>query len=330
MRDLATDLDVPWSVVRLADGSALISERDRARVLELTPTGDLREVARVAGVAPGGEGGLLGLAVDPDEQWLYAYFTAEHDNRIVGMPLGGSAGAHTLGAPTTVLSGIPKASNHNGGRLAFGPDGMLYATTGDAGQRGLARDRGSLAGKILRLTPDGAVPDDNPFDGSPVWSLGHRNPQGLAWDARGRLWASEFGQDTWDELNLIVPGGDYGWPDAEGIAQRPGLIDPVLQWSPAEASPSGIAVVGSTLFVATLRGRTLWSVHPIPAVDATDAGAGAPVATPWLRSDLGRLRDAIEGPDCTLWVLTNETARGTPREGDDRLVELPLVERTRG
>lgn len=324
-RDLATGLDVPWSVVRLSNGSALISERDSGRVLEFTATGELREAGAIEEVVAGGEGGLLGLAVGPGERELHAYFTAADDNRIVRMPLTGRPGALGLGAARTVLTGIPKAGNHNGGRLAFGPDGMLYATTGDAGLRERARDAGSLAGKILRMRPDGAVPSDNPLPGSLVFSRGHRNPQGLAWDAEGRLWASEFGQNTWDELNVIVAGGDYGWPTVEGIAGREGLIDPVVQWHPDEASPSGIAFVGSTLFVATLRGQTVWSVQ-------TEAGTGSTIdpdqieVVPWLRGDLGRLRDAIAGPDGTLWLLTNNTARGTPREGDDRLVELRLRE----
>src|SRR5690554_5155649 len=199
---VASGLDAPWSVVRLANGSALISERDAAAIKELAPDGQVREVGTVAGVAPRGEGGLLGIDAldDGDTLWLYAYFTGEGDNRIVRMPVQGSPGSLGLGEASVVLSGIAKAGNHNGGRIKFGPDGMLYATTGDAGTPALSQDPGSLNGKILRMTPEGTAPDDNPTDGSLVYSLGHRNPQGLAWDDSGRLWAAEFGQSTWDEL----------------------------------------------------------------------------------------------------------------------------------
>ncbi|WP_167048015.1 PQQ-dependent sugar dehydrogenase [Salinibacterium sp. ZJ454] len=314
-RALVTGLDVPWSVVRLSSGSALISERETALVKEYTADGDVREVGTVPGVTPAGEGGLLGLAVDVDERWLYAYTTAASDNRVIRLPLTGVAGGLALGAPTDVVTGIPKSGNHNGGRIKFGPDGMLYITTGDATNGAVAQDVGSLAGKILRVTPEGAVPADNPFVDSSVYSYGHRNPQGIAWDDDGRLWASEFGQNTWDELNLITPGGNYGWPVVEGIADRDGFIDPVHQWATTDASPSGLLFLRDTLFMAALRGERLWAIYPgSESVDAVD----------WFRGDVGRLRDAVEGPDGSLWLLTNNTARGTPRDGDDKLLEVRL------
>ena len=321
----ATGLAAPWSLVPLSDGSMLVSERDSGRILEASAAGAARPAGTVPGVVHAGEGGLLGLAVrpvtcgdaprpDPANGCLhvYAYLTTATDNRIVAMPLLGAPGARSLGSAKVILDGIPKANNHNGGRIAFGPDGMLYAGTGDAGNRNAAQDPGSLAGKILRLTPDGAIPAGNPSPGSPVWSLGHRNVQGIAWDGRGRMWASEFGQNTWDELNEIKAGGNYGWPVVEGMGSDPRFLDPALQWTTDEASPSGIAISGTTLYLAALRGERLWVIDL----------AGAPRAHARLAGALGRLRDvALTGG--RLYVLTNNTdGRGSPKPGDDRIVEI--------
>ena len=314
--EIASGLDAPWSILRLAGGASLISERDTANVIELLGDGSTRVAGQVAEVAPNGEGGLLGLAAleDAASVWIYAYFTAADDNRIVRMPLSGVPGSLSLGAPEPVLGGIAKAGNHDGGRIAFGPDGMLYATVGDAGDSSRSQDPGSLNGKILRMTPSGGVPDGNPF-GTLVWSLGHRNPQGIAWDSRGRLWASEFGQNTWDELNIITPGSNYGWPIVEGAAGDPAFVDPVEQWATTDASPSGLAIVSDTLFLAALRGERLWTVWPDSAREPAAAFEGA----------YGRIRDVAPGPDGTLWFLTNNTdGRGEPRDGDDRLFQVTL------
>jgi glucose/arabinose dehydrogenase len=319
---IASGLDAPWSILRLPNGGVLVSERDTAEIVEVLPDGSLRVAGSVPGVVPGGEGGLLGLAFLPGDgdrpDLVYAYHTAESDNRIVRMPLTGAPGSLGLGAPEPVLTGIAKAGNHDGGRIAFGPDGFLYATAGDAGNRDAAQDPASLSGKLLRMTPDGAAAPGNPF-GNLVWSLGHRNPQGIAWDANGQLWAAEFGQDTWDELNRIERGGNYGWPIVEGAAGDARFIDPVTQWRTDEASPSGLAIVGDTLFLAALRGERLWSIAP--------ATAGAPLAaTPWYTGEFGRLRDAVAGPDGELWFISNNTdGRGSPRDGDDRLYRVPLA-----
>ena len=311
--DVATGFDVPWGLVFLPDGSALLSERDTARILSVSADGGVTEVGPVEGVQPGGEGGLLGLAVAPDSpETVYAYFTAAEDNRVVRMPYRGG----TLGAAEVVVDGIPKAGNHNGGRLAFGPDGKLYVSTGDASRPERAQDLESLGGKILRLNPDGSIPAHNPFDGSPVFSYGHRNVQGLAFDEDGNLWASEFGQNTWDELNLIQAGQNYGWPVVEGVDGDDRFVDPVAQWSTDEASPSGIAFVRDTVFMAALRGERLWQ---IPVQNGT-AGSPADFAV----GEFGRLRHAEVAPDGSLWVLTNNTARGTPREGDDRILRVTL------
>ena len=318
---VVSGLSAPWSMVRLESGSTLVSERDSGVILEVEEDGELREVATVAGVAAGGEGGLLGLAVADDA--LFAYLTTATDNRIESFELRGSPGSYTLGEPTEMLTGIARASNHNGGRLAIGPDGMLYATVGDASQPSSAQDRASLNGKILRMELDGSAPSDNPAAGSLVYSLGHRNPQGLAWDDEGRLWAAEFGQDTWDELNLIEPGGNYGWPAVEGIAKDADFIDPAYQWATDDASPSGLTFVDDTLFMAALKGERLWVLYPDReiGVDAVEYFAG----------EYGRLRDVTPGPDGSLWMLTNNTdGRGTPQQGDDRIIQVPLNELVEG
>ncbi|MER7765408.1 PQQ-dependent sugar dehydrogenase [Kitasatospora sp. NPDC096140] len=318
---LAEGLAVPWGVAVLPDGDLLVSERDTARIVRVAATGGTTsEEGVVPGVTAGGEGGLLGLALSPsfaDDHLVYAYLSTAGDNRVVriGYHPERSAGSR-LEAPVDVLSGIPHGPRHNGGRIAFGPDGMLYVTTGDSSDPELAQDKGSLGGKILRLTPDGAPAPGNPFPGSPVYSYGHRNVQGLAWDGEGRLWAGEFGEDTWDELNLIRPGGNYGWPTVEGSGHRPGFLDPVAQWHPADASPSGLAYAGGALWMAALRGTRLWYV-PI----AGDHLAGSPQS--YLDGAYGRLRTVVTDRDGTLLLATGNTdGRGDPRPGDDRILRL--------
>ena len=316
--DVVTGLAVPWSAVPLPDGGLLVSERDSATVTKVGTDGAKTALGTVAGVVPGGEGGLLGLAVERGTftatPVVYAYITAEGDNRVVRMTLDAQG---RLGPPTAILTGIPKAGNHNGGRLAFGPDGFLYVTTGDANIRSNAQDVDSLGGKILRITTDGSPAPDNPFPGSPVWSYGHRNVQGIAWDASGRMWASEFGQDTWDELNVITRGSNYGWPTVEGAAARDGFVDPVRQWRPDEASPSGIAIgPDGSVLLAALKGESLWKV-PVNG----DGSTGEPQRL--VQGEYGRVRDVLVGPDGNVWIVTNNTSRGTPKTGDDRIAALP-------
>lgn len=307
----ADGLDAPWSMVLHGD-ALLISERDSGRVLEFDESGARHEVGMIGGVVAGGEGGLLGLAVRDGD--LYAYLTADDGNRVERRTLLGEPGALSLGPPATVIDGIPSASNHNGGRLAFGTDGMLYVTTGDAGDRDSAQDLDALSGKILRLTPEGGIPDDNPFPGSPVYSYGHRNPQGIGWDADGTMYATEFGQDTWDELNVIEAGGNYGWPEVEGAADDADYIDPVQQWRPAEASPSGIAVTNGDILIANLRGERLRSVP----LDDLSTSAESVVG------EYGRLRDVMVTAGA-IWLLTNNTdGRGDPAEGDDLVILFPM------
>ncbi|MDG4821410.1 PQQ-dependent sugar dehydrogenase [Asanoa sp. WMMD1127] len=312
----ASNLRVPWGMTYLPDGTALVAERDRAQILRVRPGLPTQIVGSVPGVVPGGEGGLLGLVVSPTyatDNLVYAYYTAATDNRIVRFTLA------NMSAQTPIVTGIAKANVHNGGRIAFGPDGMLYAGVGDAGVTSRAQNPGSLNGKILRIRPDGGVPADNPTAGSLVYSLGHRNVQGLAWDDAGRLYATEFGQNTWDEVNRIVPGGNYGWPVVEGNSANTAYRNPIVTWSPAEASPSGAAIIGDSLFVAALRGNRLWVV-PLDG----NGGAGTPTAA--LNSRFGRLRTVERGPDGSLWVATsNRDGRGNPTPSDDRVFRFSVT-----
>jgi glucose/arabinose dehydrogenase len=317
---LATRLEVPWGVAFLADGSALVAERRSGRVVRVSPNGGTpRSVGTVPGVADQGEGGLLGLAVLPvkaaeADVTVYAYLTSTAgDNRVVRMPFDGSR----LGAPTPILTGIGSAGRHNGGLVKVGPDGKLWIGTGEAGDPPRAQNRANLGGKILRINLDGSIPDDNPFLNSPVYSLGHRNVQGLAFDSANRPWAVEFGQNTWDELNLIVPGGNYGWPEVEGKQAKDGFIEPLVQWPTDEASPSGMAIVDDVAYVGGLRGERLWQVPLI------GTSTGTPKA--YLQGEFGRIRNVAAAPDGTLWITTsNRDNRGNPTPDDDRVVRLSL------
>jgi glucose/arabinose dehydrogenase len=263
----------------------------------------------------------MGLAVAPTfvtDPWLYAYFTAADENRIVRMRYDGAG----LGSPEILVDGIPAGAIHNGGRLAFGPDGYLYAGSGEAGDRPLSQDQESLGGKILRIAPDGSVPADNPFPDSYIWSLGHRNVQGLVFDEEGRLWASEFGQNTWDELNLIEKGANYGWPEVEGQAGASEYVDPVAQWPTDEASPSGIAFEGGSVYLAALRGARMWQVF---VAGGLEEGTVATEPRALLTGEYGRLRTVEVAPDGSLWLVTSNTdGRGDPSDGDDRILRVTL------
>jgi glucose/arabinose dehydrogenase len=317
-RTLASGLEVPWGVAFLSDGSALVALRNSGQVRRVTAAGSVTDAGSVPGAEHRGEGGLLGLAAaaaggTTGRVTVYAYFTGAEDNRIVAMPYENGR----LGTPTPILTGIPSAGFHNGGRMIIGPDGMLWVGTGDAGITSNAQDRASLGGKILRLNLDGTVPVDNPFPGSPVWSLGHRNVQGLAFDSRGRLWASEFGQNRWDELNLVERGANYGWPQVEGEGPVGGEFEePFAVWPTSEASPSGLAIVDDVAYLAGLRGERLWQV-PLTG-DGDDAVAR-------FDGQFGRLRTVLTAPDGTLWLTTsNRDGRGSPAGDDDRILEVTI------
>lgn len=304
VEQIGAELQVPWSTVFLPDGTAVISERESARLRTIAPgagSGPAGTLGTVPDVVPDGEGGLLGLALSPDfatDRHLYAYFTAAGDNRIARLRLEEREGKLELGTSEVIFSGIPKARTHNGGRIRFGPDGYLYVGTGDSQRRAQPQDQNALGGKILRITPEGRPAPGNPFGDNPVYSLGHRNVQGLAWDSAGRLWASEFGPNVDDELNLIVPGGNYGWPDVTGAPGRAGFLDAKVVWpSTAESSPSGLEIVGDTAYLGALRGQRLWEV-PL-----NGEFAGEPVG--YFTRAYGRIRDVSLAPDGRLWMLNN-------------------------
>jgi glucose/arabinose dehydrogenase len=313
---VATGLDVPWGLAFLPGGDALVSERDSGGILRIPKGGGTpRRVMTIASAYnDGGEGGLLGLAVSPSygsDREVYAYVTTRTDNRIVRFRLGGTM--------QPILTGLRRGTLHDGGRIAFGPDGKLYAAVGETGDAGLAQDPSSRNGKILRMNPDGTAPSDNPINGSLVWSLGHRNAQGLAWDAGGRLWESEFGQNRFDEVNLIRPGRNYGWPVVEGAGPTSGgkYTNPVLTWTTSEASPSGAAIAGNTMYIGALQGEDLLRVRL--------SGTSARKLAPWLKGRFGRLRTVVRAPDGSLWVTTsNRDGRGVPRSGDDRILRVTV------
>jgi glucose/arabinose dehydrogenase len=312
---VADGLAVPWGIDFLPDGTALVTERDSRRVLALDERGGVTVVGVVGEAVPeggAGEAGLLGIAVSPDfadDRSVFLYVTTAEDNRIVRYRFAGGG----LGQPVVVLDGIPNGFIHDGGRLEFGPDGFLYASTGEIGEPDLAQDRGSLGGKILRITPEGDPAPGNPDPDSPVWSWGHRNVQGLAFDDRDRLWASEFGDSTYDELNLVEGGGNYGWPMVEGRGQGDGLTNPQVVWNTDEASPSGLAYADGHLWLAALRGARLWRI------DVTGGRAADP--TDFFVGEYGRLRTVAVAPDGNLWVTTsNRDGRGDPAADDDRIL----------
>jgi len=329
---VVTGLKSPWALAFLPDGSFLVSERDTGFIKHIRAGVAVRlngpgAQAIRAKIVPAGEGGLLGLAISPaDPTLVYAYVSRADGNAVVRMALSGDL----LSNPVDIVTHIPHAKNHNGGGLAFGPDGFLYISTGDATTSANAQDEASLAGKILRVIADGADKDGSPAPGNPfdsqVWSLGHRNVEGFGWVSDGRMYASELGQDLLDELNLITAGANYGWPTVEGTARAPagtvlgatadGLTYPVAQWSTDDASPSGIAITHEAIYVAALKGERLWRV-PL-----TRDGTRIPEV---ILDGLGRIRNVVVGPDGALYVLTNNTdGRGKPRAEDDHVVRITV------
>ena len=316
---LARDLAVPWGMAFLPNGNALVGERDSGDVHVVRRGGGRRRVGNIdaySQLSRAGESGLLGLALHPgfaNNRLVYAYVSTRNDNRIVRMRFAGGK----LERRHVVLAGIPMNVHHNGGGLAFGPDGLLYASTGDGEVGARAQSRTSLGGKVLRLTPDGDVPSGNPF-GNYTWSMGHRNVEGITFDPRGGLWASEFGEKETDELNRIVPGANYGWPNVEGSDGGGGYHDPLAEWSPTSScSPAGIAVANGRAWLGALRGECLFSVR----LRGPDAG----VKRRHFRGRFGRIRQVMKAPDGSLWIATsNRDGRGAPGSNDDRVIKISL------
>lgn len=340
-------LEVPWSLVFLPDGRALVSERPgrirliRDGVLSAKNYATVKVSEGLAGIfdivikaVVGGEGGLMGLALHPDfpnPPFVYAMHTYQRSegpkNQVVRFRDLGDHGEFA----GVIIDGIPGGLNHNGGRIAFGPDGMLYVATGETFHSEFAPDLDSLGGKILRLTAEGEIPTDNPFPGLPVYSFGHRNPQGLAWHPEtGDLFASEhgpsseFGLFAHDEINIIRRGGDYGWPHAVGAPGRAPYADPLVVWKHKTTPPGGIAFHDGDLYVATLKSEALVRVGLARAGD----GFRVERIERWFSDNphegrFGRIRDVVAGPGGMLYFLTsNRDGRGRPRGGGDTIYRL--------
>jgi Raf kinase inhibitor-like YbhB/YbcL family protein len=315
-----TLLDLPWGIDFLPDRTALVTERDRFEVVQVTLDGQKKVLGKVPGaVTTNGEGGVLGLAVSPTfatDHFVFIFHTASSDNRVDRFTFTGGQ----LGNQTAIITGIAKNQYHNGGRLRFGPDGFLYVTTGDAKNGSNAQNLSSLNGKILRVDKDGKAAPGNPF-GTRVYSYGHRNVQGIAWDSRGQLWESEFGEGNLDELNLIKPGKNYGWPACEGPCSNSKYTNPIRTWDVAAASPSGLEIVNDTLYMAAVRGSRLWVMN----INAAGTGTDTPRA--FFNGKWGRLRTVIKTPDGGLWLTStnNDKLGGTPNTIDNVIVRLKFA-----
>lgn len=320
--ELATGLRMPWGLTFLPDSSALVSSRDTGEIHRISPDGrTVTPVGVVTDVPQTAEGGLLGLASSPDfavNRTVFAYVSGEPSNRVVALEFDRSVSSFTVGP--AIIDGIATGNRHHGGRLTFDPDDNLWVGTGDAFNGSYAQDPTSLNGKVLRVRADGSPAVGNPF-GTPVFSIGHRNVQGIAFGPDGTVYASEFGHRTWDEVNVLRPGANYGWPVAEGSDGDLGE-NPIVTIHPDDASPSGLAYAGGSLWMAGLRGQRLWQI-PVSG----GRTAGDPVAH--FTGEWGRIRTVEVAPDGALWLLTSNTDEATwggtePRPGDDRLLRLEL------
>lgn len=316
---VAENLQIPWEIAFLPTGEMLVTERP-GRLLKITAD---KTVINVEGVHHVGEGGLLGMALHPDfanNNWIYLYLTTQTDNGLKNRVERYKLDGNTLVDKKDILIDIPGAVNHDGGRIVFGPDGMLYITTGDAGVAKSAQDLKSLAGKILRLRDDGSIPDDNPYL-TAVYSYGHRNPQGLAWDDKGRLWATEHGRSGdvsgFDELNLIEKGGNYGWPTIQGDEKAAGMITPKINSGSKETwAPAAAVYLNGSIFFAGLRGESLYEAK-------IDAAGNVMEIKAHLKGQYGRLRALTLGPDAYLYLSTsNRDGRGDVNEADDKIIKF--------
>lgn len=331
---IASGLYVPWSIIFTSENRFLVSERNgHLRVVE---NGKLLPASLADFAVPtGGEEGLMGLALDPDyaaTKRIYACLAHGvkgdmHDKVISFVDAGDS-----IQEEKTLIDDIPAATNHAGCRLLFLPDKTLLITTGEATNRQIAQDKNSLGGKILRINRDGSIPADNPFQNSPIWTFGHRNPQGLAYDAvNGILWETEHGPSGFDgpgggdEVNVIEKGLNYGWPLIHHKQKKDGLVSPLLEFTPAVA-PSGMLYYTGTLlpqftgslFFAALKGEGLFHL----TID--QANPKRITAFEKLKDiNVGRLREVVQAPDGSIYFTTsNRDGRGKARNSDDTIYRI--------
>ncbi|KAF6245583.1 PQQ-dependent sugar dehydrogenase [Nitrosopumilus sp. b2] len=325
---IAEDLKIPWSIDFAQDGRVFFTER--VGTLNVIDDGKIIELLNLS--VGGGEGGMLGVSLDPsfdENHYVYVYYTYNEFLGIKNKLVRYVEANNVLSEDKVLLEGIPGAPYHDGGRIKFGPDGMLYVTTGDATSPELAQDLNSVAGKILRINSDGTIPDDNPF-GSAVYSYGHRNPQGIAWDESGNLVATEHGPSGWrgvahDEINLITPGSNYGWPDVIGDETKEGLTNPILHSGDDTWAPSGstfyygdIPQWSGKYFLAALKGEHLRAVE-------FDSEYNVVSEQELFSGEFGRLRDAVAGPDGLYILTSNQDGRGNPQLGDDKILRISFL-----
>ena len=308
---IAQDLQVPWAIDFLPNNTMIFTQRD-GEVKIIDPEGS-ETVGRIA-VTAHGESGLQGLAVDPDfsnNNYIYVYYTASDGNRVSRFVFNG-----TLKNETILLDKIPSNNIHNGGRIKFGPDGLLYITTGDAGNNASAQDLNSLAGKVLRMYKNGSVPVENPYNNY-VSTYGHRDPQGLTWSSNGTLYESEHGDNHNDEINILVSGGNYGWPLYQGNNTAPGYILPMIVYTDYTLAPSGVAFYNNKLYVAGLRGSQLRQIS-LTSNGSSFTGQQA------LFTQLGRIMEVVFH-DGYLYIATSNTdGRGVPQWGDDKIIRITV------
>jgi glucose/arabinose dehydrogenase len=313
-------LEIPWELAFLPGGDMLVTQRPGT----LLRIGKNEAKIPIEGVTHLGEGGLLGVALHPDfekNDLIYLYFTATRDEKFINRVERYRLEGTTLQDKTVIIDNIPASGAHNGGRLAFGPDGYLYVTTGDAADAQASQSTDTLAGKILRLNEDGSAVKENPF-GNATYSYGHRNVQGITWDDQGRVWATEHGpsgappESGQDELNLIEPGKNYGWPTITGDETQEGLINPIAHSGISDTwAPSGMLFWDGSIFFAGLRGEAIY--------EARITGERTVELVSRFKGEYGRLRNIVQGPDGFFYVLTNNTdGRGTARTGDDRILKV--------
>lgn len=318
---LARNLEVPWSLDLLPDGDLIFTERTGyVNHYDRDTSKTFRLLFQIDNLSGSGEGGLLGLAVHPEfasNHYVYLYYTYEKGKTLYNRVIRVTEKNDALQEEKIIIDGITGAGNHNGGRIKFGPDGKLYITTGDSERSELAQNLKSLAGKILRLNDNGTIPADNPFGDSAIYSYGHRNPQGLAWDSAGRLWATEHGANHLDEINLIEAGRNYGWPEIRGDQTKVGMLGPVIHSGGDTWAPSGATFIDDELYFVGLRGQSVYSLN----TDQTSPRYL--ISRRYWQEKFGRLRDVILGPDGFLYILTsNRDGRGDPTEEDDRIIRV--------